>query len=83
MLDVEDGLPELGAHSIHRLEDVVLEDFLTNFIPEVFLRIEFRGIGRKIQQRDAIPSSSAPSPPPTSSTHSDVEVLLDTEKYRP
>jgi hypothetical protein len=32
-----------------RGEGIVLEDFFAEFIPEVFLRIEFRGIGRKIQ----------------------------------
>jgi bifunctional non-homologous end joining protein LigD len=42
-------LPELGAHGIHGFEGVVLEDFFADFIPDVFLRIEFRGIGRKIQ----------------------------------
>ena len=44
-------MPELGAHGIHGFEGVVLEDFFAEFIPEVFLRIEFRGIGRKIQER--------------------------------
>jgi hypothetical protein len=37
-----------------RGEGIVLEDFFAEFIPEVFLRIEFRGIGRKIQERDVV-----------------------------
>src|SRR5260370_10419723 len=57
LLDVEDCLPELGAHLVHGLKRVVLEDFFADFIPEIFLRIEFRRIGRKIQQRDVVGNS--------------------------
>jgi hypothetical protein len=53
-LDIVDCLPELSAHGIHGFERVVLEDFFANFISEIFLRIELRRIGRKIQQRDVI-----------------------------
>ena len=31
---------------------MVIEDFLTDFIPEIFLRVEFGRIGWKIQERD-------------------------------
>src|SRR5208282_1976487 len=51
-LDVEDGLLEFGAHGVDGFERVVFEYFLADFIPEIFLRIEFRGIGRKVQERD-------------------------------
>ena len=51
-LDIEDGLFEFGAHSVDGFERVVLEDFLADFIPEIFLRIELRRIGRKVQERD-------------------------------
>ena len=53
-LDVEDRLPELSLHRIHGFERVVLEDFFADFIPEIFLRTEFRRIRRKIQQRDVV-----------------------------
>jgi hypothetical protein len=53
-LDVEDGLFEFGAHGVDGFERIVFEDFLTDFVPEIFLRIEFRRIGRKIQERDVV-----------------------------
>lgn len=53
-LDVEDCLPELGVHLVHGLKRVVLEDFFADFIPEIFLRIEFGRIRRKVQQRDVV-----------------------------
>jgi hypothetical protein len=51
-LDVEDGLLEFDAHGVDGFERIVLEDFLADFVPKIFLRIEFRRIGRKIQERD-------------------------------
>jgi hypothetical protein len=51
-LDVEDSLLEFGVHGVDGFERIVLEDFLADFVPEIFLRIEFRRIGREIQQRD-------------------------------
>src|SRR3974390_2186596 len=56
-LDVEDRLPELRLHRVHGFQRVVLEDFFADFIPEIFLRIEFRRIRRKIQQRDVVGNS--------------------------
>src|SRR5260370_22260553 len=47
-LDVENGLLELGAHGVHGFECIVLEDFFADFIPEIFLRIEFRRVGREV-----------------------------------
>jgi len=41
-LGIEDGLFEFGTHSVDGFERVVLEDFLADFMPEIFLRIEFR-----------------------------------------
>jgi hypothetical protein len=38
--DIEDRLLELGADSVDGFEGVVLEDFLADFIPEVFLGVE-------------------------------------------
>src|SRR6478672_10215258 len=38
---LEDGLLKLGADSVHGFERIVLEDFFADFIPEIFLRIEF------------------------------------------
>jgi hypothetical protein len=45
--DIEDRLFEFGAHGVDGFEGVVLEDFLTDFIPEIFLRVEFWRIGRQ------------------------------------
>src|SRR5262249_36055351 len=56
-LDVEDCLPKLDVHLVHGLKRVVLEDFFADFIPEIFLRIEFRRIRRKVQQRDVVGNS--------------------------
>ena len=53
-LHVEDGAPELGADGVHRFERIVFEDFFTDFIPQVFLRIELRRIRRKIQEHDVV-----------------------------
>jgi hypothetical protein len=53
-LDVEDGLLEFGVHGVDRFERIVLEDFLADLVPEILLRIEFRRIGRKIQERDVV-----------------------------
>src|SRR4249919_4149132 len=53
-LHVEDGAPELGADGVHRFERIVFEDFFTDFIPQVFLRIELRRIRREIQEHDVV-----------------------------
>ena len=37
---------------VKALEDPVVEEFLAQFIPDVFNRVELRGIGRKFQQVD-------------------------------
>jgi len=39
--DIEDGVLELGAHGVDGFEGVVLEDFLADFIPKIFLGVEF------------------------------------------
>src|SRR5260370_38264191 len=49
--DIEDGLFELGAHGVDGFEGVVLEDFLADFIPEIFLRVQFWRLGREEEQR--------------------------------
>src|ERR1700752_3369324 len=36
----------------HGFEDVVLENLLADFVPQIFLRIEFRRVGRQKQQGD-------------------------------
>lgn len=46
-LHVEDGL-----HGGHGFECAILEDFLANFVPEIFFGVELGPIGRKKQQRD-------------------------------
>ncbi len=46
-IDVADGFVEFGIHGVDRFEGIVLEDLLTDFIPEVFLRIEFWRVGRQ------------------------------------
>jgi hypothetical protein len=43
--DVEDCIIELLMHVVHGFEGVVLEDFLANFIPQIFLWIGFGRIG--------------------------------------
>jgi len=45
---------ELGADGVHRFERIVFEDFFTDFIPQVFLRIELRRIRREIQEHDVV-----------------------------
>jgi hypothetical protein len=52
--DIEDRLFEFGAHGVDGFEGVVLEEFLTDFIPEIFLRVELWRIGRQEEQRDVI-----------------------------
>ena len=59
-LDIEHSLLELGADRVHGFERIVLEDFFADFIPEISLRIEFRRIGRKIQERDVIGTARSP-----------------------
>src|SRR5260370_21956540 len=49
--DIEDGLFELGVHGVDGFEGVVLEDFLADFIPEIFLRVELCRLGRQEEQR--------------------------------
>src|SRR5215813_2328294 len=51
-LDIEDRLLELSAHGIDGLEGIVLEEFLADFIPEVFLWIELWRVGWQEEQRD-------------------------------
>ena len=45
---------ELGAHGVDGFEGVVLKDFLADFIPEIFLRVKLRRIGRQEEQRDIV-----------------------------
>jgi hypothetical protein len=45
--DVEDRLLEFGAHGVDGFESIVLEDFLTDFIPQIFLRVELRRVRRQ------------------------------------
>ena len=52
--DIEDRLLELGADGVDGFEGVVLEDFLADFIPEIFLGVELWRIGRQEEQRDII-----------------------------
>ena len=52
--DIEDRLLELGADGVDGFEGVVLEDFLADFIPEIFLRVELWRIGRQEEQRDIV-----------------------------
>ena len=42
--DIQDGLLELDAYGVDGFESVVPEDFLADFIPESFLRVELRRI---------------------------------------
>ena len=53
-IDVGDSLVELGVHGIDRFKGIILEDLLADFVPEIFLRIEFRRIGWKTQERDVV-----------------------------
>jgi hypothetical protein len=57
-----EGLLELGAHGIHELERILLDDFFAESIPEIFLRIEFRRIGRKILERDVVGNGKTAAP---------------------
>ena len=43
----EDGLLELGPNGVDGFEGVVLEDLLADFVPDIFLRVELRRVGRK------------------------------------
>ena len=52
--DIEDRLLELGADGVDGFEGVVLEDFLADFIPEIFLGVELWRIGRQEEQRDIV-----------------------------
>src|SRR5262249_18399066 len=36
----------------HGFESVVLEDFLANLVPQIFLRVEFRGVRGEEMQHD-------------------------------
>jgi len=47
VFEIEDGLLELGPDGVDGLEGVVLEDLLADFVPDIFLRVEFRRVGRK------------------------------------
>jgi hypothetical protein len=44
----------LGTHRVHGFKREVFKDLLADFIPEILLCIEFRRIGRKIQERDVV-----------------------------
>jgi hypothetical protein len=57
--DIEDRLLELGADGVDGFEGVILEDFLADFIPEIFLGVELWRIGRQEEQRDIIVLLSA------------------------
>ena len=54
MLDVEDGLFEFSAHGVDGFQRVILEDFLADFIPEIFLWIKFGRIRWKVQELDIV-----------------------------
>jgi hypothetical protein len=41
------GFIEFGTQSVDRFEGIVLEDLLTDFIPEIFLQIDFERVGRQ------------------------------------
>ncbi len=45
---------ELGAHGVDGFEGIVFEDFLADFIPEIFFRVELWRIGRQEEQRDIV-----------------------------
>ena len=45
--DVKRCLHELVTNLVHRFEGIILEDFLTDLIPDVFLRIQLRRIRRQ------------------------------------
>ena len=57
--DIEDGLLELAAHGIDGFESVVPEDFLADFIPESFLRVELRRIEPALAKAGGGRNSSA------------------------
>ena len=61
-LDVEDCLLEFSVHRGDGFERIVFEDLLTNFVPNIFLRIELRRIGRKVQQRDVVRNDQHAAP---------------------
>ena len=45
--NVEHCLLELGTNGLDGFEGVVFEDLFSSFIPEIFVRVEFRRIGRQ------------------------------------
>lgn len=45
---------EFGAYGVDGFEGIILEDFLADFIPEIFLRVELWRIGRQEEQRDIV-----------------------------
>lgn len=47
-------MPQLGGDRVDGFECIVLEDLFTDFVPESFLWIEFRRIGREIQEGDVV-----------------------------
>ncbi len=62
--------------SLNALEDAIVEMLLTQFVPEVFLGIEFGRVRRKKQQAKVIGQAQivAPVPPGTIEYHHDVVV---------
>jgi hypothetical protein len=53
-LDVENCLPEFCTHGVHGFEGEVLEYLFADFVPEVLLRVQLRGIGWQEQERDVV-----------------------------
>jgi hypothetical protein len=52
VLEIERGLLELVIDFVHGFESVVLENFLANLVPEIFLRVELRRVGWQKGQLD-------------------------------
>ena len=51
-MDVECSFIEFSVDVVHGFEGIVLEYFLTNFIPEVFLRVQLRRVRWEEMQND-------------------------------
>jgi hypothetical protein len=43
---VKDRLLEFGAHGVDGFVDIVFENFLTDFVPQIFLRVGLWRVGR-------------------------------------
>ena len=51
---MKDRLLEFGAHGVDGFEGIVFEDFLADFVPQIFLRVELWRVGRQEEQRDIV-----------------------------